>query len=452
MHSLIAQQKAYFRSCRTRSLDERKDSLKALKKAIIENEDAIMNALFADLHKSPSETFMTELGILYREIDYTLEHLKEWDKPVKVKGKTLLPGSKATIYREPYGTVLIIAPWNYPFQLAIAPLIGALASGNCAVIKPSEFAPQTSSVLKWLISKTFPESHVAVIEGRSETAEALLAEPFDYIFFTGSPSIGKKVMEAAAKRLTPHTLELGGKSPAIVHKDADLDKAAKRIAWGKLINAGQTCVAPDYALVHEDIFDTFLQKLKSAVNKQMKDTHKKGHEYPMLVHEHHFDRMVSFLNDGTIVHGGEHDRTKRYFAPTLLTDVSWESPVMQEEIFGPVLPIYSYSSFAEAKELVNNHPQPLAAYLFSGSKAIEQQFVNDIPFGGGCINDTIMHLSTPELPFGGIGPSGNGQYHGFASYDTFTHQKSIVKQSTSFDVPGRYHRGPALLKVLRKLF
>ncbi|NGP44815.1 aldehyde dehydrogenase [Bacillaceae bacterium SIJ1] len=449
---LVLSQQTYFSTGHTRPVKERKKQLMALRQAISDNEEAILEALHGDLHKSHSEAFMTEIGYLYKEIDFTLKHLKKWCEPKSLDSRPLLPGGKGTIYPQPYGSVLILAPWNYPFQLAIAPLIGAIAAGNCAVVKPSEMTPRTSHLLHWLLTRTFPESYVAVVQGDVHTAEALLEAPFDYLFFTGSPAIGKKVMAAAAKQLIPHTLELGGKSPAIVHKDADMKKTADRIAWGKVLNAGQTCVAPDYIMVHEDVYTSLLDALKQSFQKQMKHIDKEGFEYPKLVHDKHFDRMVSFLDEGTIAFGGEHDRSRRFFAPTILTNLPSNARIMEEEIFGPILPVLQYRSFTQVKAQVNKHPNPLAAYLFTETASLQKEFIHDISFGGGCINDTILHLTSPELPFGGIGSSGTGQYHGKYSFDTFSHYKSIVKQSTRFEVPGRYKRGPRMLKMIKKLF
>ncbi|TSB45236.1 aldehyde dehydrogenase [Alkalicoccobacillus porphyridii] len=447
---LRKKQKQYFYSGATRSLEFRLNQLSSLREIIKKKEDKILQALKQDLNKSKEEAFLTEIGVVYAEISLVEKSLQEWMAPEKVKSPASHTGSKSYVLYEPRGSILIIAPWNYPFQLAIAPLIGAIAAGNCSVIKPSELTPNTSAVIAEMMEETFPEEYIRVVEGAVETSSELLKEPFDYIFFTGSVAVGKIVMEAAAKHLTPFTLELGGKSPAVVHRDAKIDLAAKRIAWGKFLNAGQTCIAPDYVLVDEQVRDEFLEKLEKHINDLYKKPWQKGH-YPRIVSEKHFNRLTEFLNDGKVLIGGQSKQSELAISPTVLTDIDWDTPIMSEEIFGPLLPVLSYSTTAEAQMNIRERPNPLALYVFTESKEIESQFIDELSFGGGCVNDTIMHVANPHLPFGGAGPSGIGSYHGYESFLAFSHRKSIVKQSTSFDLPIRYKQGPVTKKLIRKL-
>jgi len=346
--------------------------------------------------------------------------------------------------------VLIIAPWNYPFQLAIAPLIGVIAAGNCAILKPSELTPKTSAVLDELISELFPEEYVSVVQGGVETSQALLKEKFDYIFFTGSVPVGKIIMEAASKNLTPVTLELGGKSPSIVHEDANIKLAAKRIAWGKYMNAGQTCVAPDYLYLHQDIKEQFLKYFIEATKELYGEKPLENPNYTHIVSQKHFNRLKSFLNDGDLILGGGVNEGELAIEPTVLTNISWDAQVMEDEIFGPILPVLEYSNLSEVIEGIHNHPNPLALYFFSENEKIQQEVINNISFGGGCINDTIYHLVSPYLPFGGVGNSGTGSYHGKGSFDTFSHQKSVLKQTTKFDIPIRYPNVKNGLKMIKQ--
>ncbi|MEW8985902.1 MAG: aldehyde dehydrogenase, partial [Bacillus sp. (in: firmicutes)] len=370
-----------------------------------------------------------------------------WVNPEKVKTPVSNIGSTSYIYSEPYGVVLIIAPWNYPFQLAIAPLIGAIAAGNCAILKPSELTPKTSELLRKMITDLFPEEYIAVVEGGVEASQSLLAEDVDYIFFTGSVPIGKVIMEAAAKNLTPVTLELGGKSPCIVHHDANVKLAAKRIAWGKFINAGQTCVAPDYLYVHESIRDEFLQDFQLATH-ELYGAALENPEYTRIVSKRHFDRLLTFLNNGDMFMGGGSNEETLTIEPTVLTEITWNDPIMQEEIFGPILPVLPYRELSEVIDGIHKHPNPLALYLFSENESIQQEVLHQLSFGGGCINDTVYHLASPYLPFGGVGSSGIGAYHGKGSFDTFSHRKSVLKQTTKFDLPFRY---PNVKDGLKKL-
>lgn len=449
--NIFNKQKDYYQSGQTKPLKHRIEALTYLKSTIKSHEKDILAALYNDLHKSEFEAYMTEIGILYSEIDYTIKHLQKWMTPKKVKTALTHIGTKGHIHHDPYGVTLIIAPWNYPFQLAMAPLIGAIAGGNTAIIKPSELTPNTSTVIDKIISQAFIPEFITVKQGGIDVSQQLLETPFDYIFFTGSVNVGKIVMEKASKHLTPHTLELGGKSPAIVHDDASLKLAAKRIAWGKFINAGQTCVAPDYVYVHKDVKDTFLTYLTEAIEALYSDDALTHPDYTHIVSDKHFDRLSEFLNDGTRFYGGETDKTTRTIAPTILTDVTWDMPVMKEEIFGPILPILTYDQLDFIIHAITKQPKPLALYLFTETDYTREKIIRDIPFGGGCINDTIYHLATPYLPFGGVGQSGTGQYHGKYSFDTFTHQKSILKQSTMFDIKLRYPNQKSGLKWVKKL-
>ncbi|WP_182201371.1 aldehyde dehydrogenase [Paraliobacillus salinarum] len=449
---LFDDQVTFFKNGETKSLSFRFQALNNLKRAIKQQEDVILSAIQQDLNKSEFEGFLTEIGILYEEIDFMKKRLKKWMKPKRVKTALTHIGSKSVIYPEPYGVTLIIAPWNYPFQLAISPLIGAIAAGNTAIIKPSELTPHTSAVLTRLIKETFDSNYITSIEGDAETSQALLKKPFDYIFFTGSTPVGKIVMEQAAKNLTPVTLELGGKSPSIVHEDANLKLAAKRIAWGKFTNAGQTCVAPDYIYVHEHVQADFTKELQQAITELYGKKPLDNQDFPKIVNEKHFKRLHQLIDKDKLIYGGKSDQEKIKIEPTILTNINWDSPVMKEEIFGPILPIMSYKELSTVIREVSDQPKPLALYLFTENKQTEQQVIDQIPFGGGCINDTIYHLATPYLPFGGVGHSGTGSYHGKASFDTFSHYKSILKQTTKFDVPLRYPGSEKGFKLIKKFF
>ncbi|WP_428912448.1 aldehyde dehydrogenase [Niallia sp. Krafla_26] len=447
---LIQKQRKYFSKGHTKSLEFRIQALQKLRDSIKSNEQELMDALNKVLNKSEFDSYITEIGILLEEIRFTLKHIKKWAKPRKVKSSIAQFGAKSMIYTEPYGVALVISPWNYPFELAVAPLIGAIAAGNCAVLKPSELTPATSELLEKIISGTFPEEYIAVVQGGVETSQGLLKEKWDYIFFTGSVSVGKMIMEAAAKSLTPVTLELGGKSPCIVHKDANLVLAAKRIAWGKFINAGQTCVAPDYLYIHREVQDEFLSLFQKAIVELYTDDVFKSGEFTRIVSERHFNRLTHFIK-GSIHYGGKHESSSLTIEPTVLTDVTWEDDVMKEEIFGPILPVLTYSDHSDMIDGINQRPKPLALYVFSESESFQQTILEKISFGGGCINDTVYHLSSPYLPFGGVGESGVGAYRGKGSFDTFSHEKSILKQTTKVDFPFRYQNRKNGLKLLKKV-
>ncbi len=435
---LAQKQSAFFQTGETKQLSFRLNALSQLYDAIVNNEQLIMQALNNDLHKSEFEAYSSELGIVLQEIRFMKKHLRKWTRRKRVKTPLTHFGSKSYVYPEPYGVTLIIAPWNYPFQLSLSPLIGAIAAGNCAVVKPSELTPHTSKIIAKIIQDTFPEQYVTVVEGGVETTQQLLSSSFQKIFFTGSTTVGSIVMEAASKQLIPVTLELGGKSPCIVHEDADLKLAAKRIAWGKFLNAGQTCIAPDYLYVHKRVKEQFLVYLKEAITELYGENPILNDEYTHIVNQNHYERLTQLLSSGQIVSGGRSDSERLVIEPTVITDINWDTPVMQDEIFGPILPILDYENIAEVKDGISKHPNPLALYLFTGNKTIEKDIIENVSFGGGCINDTVYHFASPYLPFGGVGQSGFGSYHGKASFDTFSHYKGVLKQSTRFDIPFRY--------------
>ncbi len=450
IQTTIAKQRAFFATGKTKDYDFRVSQLQKLSQLIKENEQLILDALYADLRKPAIEAFGSEILGTLSEIKFVLKHLKSWMKPQKVGTPINLFPSSSYIHTEPLGVVLIVAPWNYPFVLTIQPLIGAIAAGNCTILKPSEHTPNTSSAIAKIINTNFDPSFISAIEGGIETNQALLAEKFDHIFFTGGTAIGKIVMEAAAKHLTPVTLELGGKSPCIVDESSNLDITAKRIIWGKFYNAGQTCVAPDYLLVQKSIKPALIEKLLEYVKTFFGENPQQSADFGRVVNERQFDRLVGLLDEGKILIGGQHDRSDRYIAPTLIDQVSPNSKIMAEEIFGPILPILEYEQISEAIAFVNAQPKPLALYLFSSNKTNQAQILQEISFGGGCLNDIIMHLGNPELPFGGVGNSGMGSYHGKASFDTFSHRKSILKNSFRFDLKWRYPPYTMTLESLKK--
>ncbi len=447
----IENHKNYYFTGETKTYQFRKNQLEALRNVIKEYEPEVMQALKKDLHKSEWEAYTTEIGFLLEEIKFTLKHLNDWMSPRKVKTPVTHFGSKSLIHQEPYGVTLIIAPWNYPFQLQLAPLIGAIAAGNCAVLKPSELTPSVSGVIAKMMREVFPEKYISVVEGGVEVSTELLKQPFDHIFFTGSVQVGKIVMEAAAKQLIPVTLELGGKSPAIVDQDANLKLAAKRILWGKFTNAGQTCVAPDYLYVHSDVKSELLQHMSEALVEFYGDDPLTEEKYGHIVSDQHFERLKNFLKTGDVLIGGQHREKERVITPTIIDNISWDDPVMQEEIFGPILPVLEFSEIEDVIEEVRQRPKPLALYFFSESEKKQDLITSSLSFGGGCMNDTLMHIVSPYLPFGGVGSSGTGSYHGEASFKTFSHEKSIVKQTTKFDFSFRYPSAKNGLKMIKRI-
>ena len=453
--SMLNEHKKFFNTGETRSINYRISALKKLKTSLKKYEKEIINALYRDLGKSEFEAYGTEIGFVLDSLSNFIKNSKKWTKTKRVRTPLHQFSSKGYIMYEPYGTVLIIGPFNYPFQLLIEPLIGAIAAGNCAILKPSESTPTVSGLVKKIIEETFEEKYIQVIEGEKETTSALINLDFDYIFFTGSAPVGKIVMKAAAEHLVPVTLELGGKSPVIVDKTANLEIAAKRILWGKLINAGQTCIAPDYILVHKDIKESFIEKLKNTVIRFYGEDASKSIDYGRIVNSRQFERLDTIIqkDKAKIIYGGNSNAGTLYIEPTIIDNVNWQDAVMQDEIFGPIMPILEYEDLEEVIEMINDRPKPLSLYLFTEDKNVEVAILNRISFGGGCINDTISHVASSNMPFGGVGNSGMGAYHGRDSFETFSHRKSILKKSTSIDIklifPPYGNRAKLIRKILK---
>ena len=428
--------RACYQSGVTRKENFRRAQLEALRRALKAREPEILEALRSDLGKASFEGYATELGMVYEEITLALKHLHRWMRDRRVPTPMSQFPARSRIHYEPYGTVLIIAPWNYPVQLSLSPLVGALAAGNTALVKPSEYAPAVARVLEAVIGDMASPAVACMQGGRDET-QALLRQPFDMIFFTGSVAVGKAVMAAAAENLTPVVLELGGKSPCILAPDADLGLAARRIAWGKWLNAGQTCVAPDYILCPRDKVEETAELLRQAVIRQFGRDPLSSGDYPKIIHAGHFERLCRLAGESDILWGGESDPERLRIAPTLIA-AGWDSPVMEDEIFGPLLPIVAYDRLDEALEAIRRRPRPLALYLFTADKGLARQVMESVSFGGGCVNDTVVHLVNPHLPFGGVGSSGMGSYHGPHSFEAFSHKKGIMTRSTRIDLPVRY--------------
>ncbi|MEO1179873.1 MAG: aldehyde dehydrogenase [Cyanobacteria bacterium J06636_28] len=446
----LEQQRLFFASDQTKPLDFRLAQLAKLKQAIIDRQADIVAAAKADLGRPEFEAYF-EIATL-SEINLAIKKLKTWMKPKRVKSTLENFPSSAWIQPDPLGVVLIIGPWNYPFQLMVSPLVGAIAAGNCAMLKPSEHAPHTANIVADLIANTFDPSYITVFEGDASISQQLLAEKFDHIFFTGGTAIGRIVMAAAAKHLTPVTLELGGKSPCIIDANVNLDHAARRIAWGKFINAGQTCIAPDYVLIDRTIKADFLTKLTAAIHDFFGDDPSQSADLSRIINQRQFERLTSLLDSGTVLIGGETDASTRYIAPTVLDNITWDSSVMQDEIFGPILPILTYDRFDQALSQINARPKPLALYLFSRDKTKQQRVLTETSSGGVCLNDTVLHIGVPDLPFGGVGQSGIGSYHGKASFETFSHYKSVLKKTFWFDLDWRYAPyKPSKLAQIKKL-
>ena len=438
IESNFEKQRDFFMSGATLPLKFRRDALLRLRAALREREGALAAALRDDLGKCPAESYMCEIGLSLSSLTDTLRHLRQWAAGRRVPTPlSQFPGS-SHIVPEPFGVALIISPWNYPLLLSIDPLISALAAGNCCTLRFSRNAPHTAAALSSLIAATFPPELVTTVHGGTEDAEKLLDLPFDKILFTGSPNVGKKVMQAAAAHLTPVTLELGGKSPCIVDQTSPLPLAARRIAFGKTLNSGQTCVAPDYLLIHSSVKDSFVREFRKSV-QEMFDSHPERNEnFPHIINERHFNRLLHLMEGGKILFGGESDPATLRIAPTLLDDITPDSPCMQEEIFGPILPIITYEDIAEAESFVRSRPKPLACYIFTRDRARERRLLSSISAGGFCVNDTIVHLAVHSLPFGGVGNSGMGAYHGRTGFDTFSHAKPILRRSMLLDFPFRY--------------
>lgn len=449
--TLFENQKQYYKSFQTLNVEYRINQLQKLRKCVSENEKSLCDALHSDFGKPEIETYVTEIVTVLHEIDFHIKNLKSWSAPKKVSEYLLNFPSRNKVYRDPFGVTLIIGAWNYPVYLIFMPLIGAISGGNTAIIKPSEQASSTSALINKMISDTFDPEYIAVVEGGVEANQELLDQPFDKIFFTGSTRVGKIVMEAAARHLTPVTLELGGKSPAIVHKDADLDVAVRRIWWGKTVNAGQTCVAPDYLLVHETVKEEFINLSKKTLNHFFPDGYKAGENYTRVVNHSHFDRIAGLLKDVNFLIEGALDREERIIEPTLVDGVDLNHPLMEEEIFGPVLPLLTYKSDEEALQMLSEKSNPLSLYLFTNSSEFENMIIKNVAFGGGCINETIAHLGNPNLPFGGVGSSGMGSYHGKHSYLTFSRAKSVMSKPAWPDPDLRYPPYEGKLEWIKKL-
>jgi aldehyde dehydrogenase (NAD+) len=443
----------YYKSGITRPYAFRKQQLLKLKSAILQNEQNLHDALYADLKKSPEESWVTETGFLTSEINSALKNLRRWMQPEKVKTNLVNFPSSSHVMREPLGVVLIIGPWNYPLQLLFTPLVGAVAAGNCMVLKASEFAPATAAVMKKIIDENFPKEYILWVEGNgAEIVPQMMNNfHFDHVFYTGSTAVGKIIYKMAAEQLVPVTLELGGKSPCVVESDANIKVAARRIAMTKFSNAGQMCVAPDYVLVHNSVKEKLIKALKETLVKFFSEKPSDDYSYCKIINEKQFNRLVTYLNNGTIVHGGKHDLHKLYIEPTIMENVSPNAALMKDEIFGPILPIISFENFEEAKAVINRNPNPLAFYVYTSSSKKEKQWLLEIPAGGTCVNNSSWHLTNHHLPFGGRGSSGIGEYHGKNSFETFSHRKAVMKTPTWFDPDIKYPPFKGKLWLFKKV-
>lgn len=452
IQQLLSSQKEFFNTKATFSVAFRKEALLKLRKSINQHKPEILAALKSDLGKSEMESFMCEIGLALDEISFMLKHVSKYSRRKVVSTPLVHFPSTSMIKAVPYGNVLIMSPWNYPFLLSIDPLVDAIAAGNTCIVKPSAYSPATSRIVDLIIKECFSPNYIATVTGGRAENTCLLKQKFDYVFFTGSQAVGKEVLRNIAENLTPATLELGGKSPCIVDKSANIKLSAKRIVFGKLLNCGQTCVAPDYIYCHESVKDAFVTALVSEIKKQYGEKPLSNDTYGKIINEKHFNRILSLIDKNKLVFGGASDSSALRIEPTVLDNVTWDDKVMQEEIFGPIMPILTYSSFDELVQLLNTKPKPLAGYLFTSSKAQMESYYNELAFGGGCINDTIIHLSTPQLGFGGFGESGMGAYHGKVGFDTFSHKKSIIRKHNWLDLPVRYQPYSASKNSMIKQF
>jgi aldehyde dehydrogenase (NAD+) len=435
---IIESQREFFRAGVTRDPSFRIEQLNSLSKVIYDNRRQILKALRGDLGKPVFEAYTAEISQTLHNCSFTAKRLRSWMRPRRTKTPRYLFPASSHVYPEPFGVALIISPWNYPLELAISPLIGAIAAGNCAVVKPSEITPMTSSVVARIIGEAFEPSFVSAVEGGTEVAQALIAQEFDHIFYTGGGAVGRLVMEAAAEHLTPVTLELGGKSPCIVEPDVNLEHTARRIAWGKYFNAGQTCIAPDYLLVNEALKQELLEAVIRCINSFYGEDPEMSPDYARIVSDKHFQRVVNLMGAGNVIHGGKSDAGSRYIAPTVIDGISEEDPIMQEEIFGPLLPVLEYRELNQAIEFVNSRPKPLSLYFFSRDRRKQERILAETSAGGCCINDTMVHYSNSFLPFGGVGDSGMGKYHGRWSFDTFSNEKAVIRRVFPLDIYLRY--------------
>jgi aldehyde dehydrogenase (NAD+) len=436
----VNQLRRYYDTGATRPETFRREQLKKLKQSVLKYEQELYAALYADLKKSPEESWVTEIGIVIAEINEALQKLNDWMRPEKVSTNLVNLPSSSEIRKEPLGVVLIISPWNYPFQLLINPLVGAIAAGNCVVLKPSEFASATDAVMKKIIEEVFPPEYILYVQGEGQRVipELMNNFSFDHVFYTGSTAVGKIIYKMAAEKLMPVTLELGGKSPCVIENDADIKVAARRIVVTKFSNAGQMCVAPDYLLVHESKKNELIAAMKTSLIKFFGEKPEESESYGKIINEKQFNRLIAFLSTGTIVHGGRSDRDKLFIEPTILDNINPEDAVMKDEIFGPILPVLTFQTKEDAMKVIDQHPDPLAFYVFTSSNKKERDWLDSVSFGGGCVNNASWHFTNPHLPFGGKGASGAGQYHGKYSFDTFTHRKSIMKTPTWFDPAVKY--------------
>jgi len=450
--AILEKQREFFATNRTKDVDFRMEQLKKLRAAILAYEDRITEALHKDLRKSRMEAYNNEIGLCLREVNYSIKHLKSWAKPSKVKGTRLFLFSKSFVLYEPYGIVLIISPWNYPFLLNIYPLIGTIAAGNCAILKPSEISSNTTQVIQDMMEDCFEKSYISVVQGGAEAAQELLRQRFDYILYIGNEFVGKTVMQAASEHLTPLTLELGGKNPCIVDSKIDLEKVARRITYGKFLNCGQSCLAPDYLLVNRQVKEKLVDKIKENITEFYVGDMKNSEDYGRIVNDMHFNRLSEYLKEGDIIFGGDTDPDRLYIAPTLVDNVPTDGKLMQEEIFGPILPIFEYSEITEAIAFVNDRPKPLVLYIFSNNDGIQWRILKETSSGGVCINDTVVHFSHMELPFGGVGNSGFGKYGGKQSFESFSNLRSVMKQTLLFDPKFRYSPATEFkLKITRRM-
>ena len=447
----LKKMRLYFNSGITKTYSFRKEQLKKLKSSILNHEQDLYDALYADLKKSPEETWVTETGLVISELNAAIKDLHLWMQPEKVDTNLLNLPSTSKVLKEPLGVVLIIGPWNYPFQLLINPLIGAIAAGNCVVLKPSEFAPATDAVMKKIVGDVFPAEYILYVQGDGATVvpEMMNNFTFDHVFYTGSTVVGKIIYKMAAEKLVPVTLELGGKSPCVVESDANIKVAARRIAMTKFSNAGQMCVAPDYVLVHESIKEKFIEETKQTVQKFFTDKPEQSYHYGKIINQKQFDRIAGYLFNSKIIFGGRMDKQNLFIEPTLLDEVKLDDAVMKEEIFGPVLPIITFKTKQDALKIIEQHQNPLAFYIFTSSKTKEEDWLNSVAFGGGCVNNASWHLTNHHLPFGGRGFSGTGNYHGKYSFDTFSHKKAVMKTPTWFDPSIKYPPFKGKLKLFK---
>jgi len=444
--------RVFFGTGKTHDVGFRRDSLRKLKNALFKYEDRIYEAFWEDLHKPRFEAFGTEIGMVSKEIGLHMKKIGKWAKPTRILTDMLNFYSTSRVYHEPYGVVLIMSPWNYPLQLALLPLVGAISSGNCVMLKPAHYSQHVSEAIRELISETFDPAYISVVTGGRDVNQAILDERFDFIFFTGSPPLGKIVMEKAARHLTPVTLELGGKSPCIVAPDADIGVAAQRICFGKFLNAGQTCIAPDHLFVHADVKEKLIEAMERSIRRFYGNNPEQSPDFARIITDEQFRRLEHLMTSaGTIIHGGRLNPKTRYIEPTLIDGITPDAPIMQEEIFGPLLPILQYTRMEEVIAQINEREKPLALYLFSASRGLAERVLSAISSGGGCINDTIMQVSNPRMPFGGVGNSGMGRYHGRFSFETFSHHRSILRKTTLFNPTLAYPPYKNKLRVIRRI-